>query len=90
MRILALVDEGIADRLLHSEVGGVLLGDRRAYFTYIHGELVLKAEVASAAEAERMIQSGIMVEGKRFEVRVWTKEMKSKGEATAPQRVAGG
>ena len=64
VRTPALVEEGIADRLLRSEVTRVLWGDRRADFTYVHGELVLKAEVASAAEAERMIRSGIMVEGK--------------------------
>ena len=73
VRTPALVEEGIADRLLRSEVGGVLWGDRRAYFMYVHGELVHKAEVASAAEAERMIRSGITVEGKSCEVRAWTK-----------------
>ena len=90
VRIPALVEEGIADRQLRSEASGVLWGDRGAYFTYAHGELVLKAEVASAAEAECMIRSGITVEGKKCEVRAWTKEMKSKGETAAPQKVAGG
>ena len=58
--------------------------------TYVHGELVLKAEVASAAEAERMIRNGITVEGKRCEVRAWTKEMKGKGETAAPTKAPGG
>ena len=65
-------------------------GDRRAYFTYVYGELVLKAEVASAAEAERMIRNGIVIGGKRCEVRAWTKEMKGKGVTTAPHKAAGG
>ena len=69
---------------------GILWGDRRAYFTHVHGELVLKAEVASAAEAERMIHSGIVVEGKKYEVRAWTKEIKGKGEAAAPSKLVGG
>ena len=89
VRTPAQVKEGIADRLLRSEVSGVLWGDQRAYFTYVHAELVLKAEVVSAAEAERMIRSGIMVEGKKCKVRAWTKEMKSKGETVAPQKGAG-
>ena len=55
-------------------------GDRRAYFTYVHGELVLKAEEASAAEAEQIIRNGILVGGKKCEVRAWVKEMKGKRE----------
>ena len=90
VRTPALIEEGIADRMLRSEVEGVMWGDRRAYFTYTHGELVLKAEVASAAEAERMIRSGILVGGKKCEVRAWTKEMKGKGETAAPQKATGG
>ena len=86
VRTPALIEEGMADRMLRSDVEGVMWGDRRAYFAYVHGELVLKAEVASAAEAERMIRSGILVGGKKCEVRAWTKEMKSKGETAAPQK----
>ena len=71
----AVVEKGIADRLLCTEVDGVLWGDRRVYFTYIHGELVLKAEVASAAEVECMIRNRIMVEGTKCEVRAWTRKM---------------
>ena len=56
----------------------------------MHVELVLKAEVASAAEAERMIRNGIVIGGKRCKVRAWTKEMKGKGEAAAPHKAAGG
>ena len=90
VRTPALVEKGIADRLLRTEVDGVLWGDRRAYFTYVHGELVLKAEVASAVEAERMIRNGITVEGKKCQVRAWTKEMKGKGETTTPTKAPGG
>ena len=90
VRTPALSEEGIADRMLRSEVEGALWGDRRAYFTYVHGELVLKAEVASAVEAERMICSGILVGGMKCEVRAWTKEMKNKGETAAPHIAAGG
>ena len=80
-RTPALMEEGIADQLLRSEVRGARWEDRRAYFMYVHGELVLKAEVASAAEAEQMIRNGIMVGGKKCEVRVWVKEMKGKRES---------
>ena len=41
--------------------------------------MVLNAEVGSVAEAERMIRNRIKMEGKRYEVRVWTKDMKGKG-----------
>ena len=84
VRTPALVEVGIADRLLCTEVGRVLWGDRRAYFTYLHVELVLKAEVASAAEAERMIRNGITVQGMRCQVRACTKEMSGKGETAVP------
>ena len=80
----------MADRMLHSEVAEVLWGDRRAYLTHVHGELILKVEVASAAEAERMIRGGIMVERRKCEVRSWTKEMRNKGETAVPQNAAGG
>ena len=86
----ALVKEGIVDRLLPSEVEGVLWGDRRVYFMYMHVELMLMAEVALAAEVDRMIRNGILVEGKKFEVRAWIKEMKGKEEATASQKTTGG
>ena len=56
---------------------------------YVHRELVLQAEVASAAEAERMICSGITVEGKKCEVRAWTKDMKGKGETAASPKASG-
>ena len=49
----ALVEERIVDRLLPSAVSGVLWGDRRVYFTYVHRDLVLKAGVALAAEIGR-------------------------------------
>ena len=90
MRTPALVEEEIADRLLRSEVNGVLWGDSRAYFKYVHKELVLKAEVALAAEAQCMIRNGIIVEGKKCEVRIWTKKMKDKGDAAVPRKVSGG
>ena len=90
VRTTGLIEEGIAGRMLRSKVEGVQWGDRQAYFTHVHGEMVLKAEVASAVEAERMIRSGIIVEGKKCEVRACMKEMKGKGEATAPSKSAGG
>ena len=37
-----------------------------------------------------MIRSGIVVEGKKCEVRVWRKEIKGKGETAAPSKSAGG
>ena len=43
--IPALVKQEIADRILCLEVDRVLCGDRRAYFTDVYVELVLKAEV---------------------------------------------
>ena len=90
VRMPVLVEEGIADRLLLTNVDGILWGDRRAYFTYVHGELVLKAEVASAVEVERMIRNGITVEGKKCEVRACTKEIKGKGETATPPKKSGG
>jgi hypothetical protein len=67
-----LMGAGIVDKALKEENTGVKWGNRSAYFTTMGlGIQGVKMEVVNASEAERIINDGLVLEGRKLRVVAW-------------------